>query len=297
MSRANGPRRKRRRSLFAPIALIIVGLFWLGAARALRPDRGHRGAQPQRSQARRVRAQRVRARSVVAPEAIPWIANAANGHAYAAIDGGTWAACESAAARLGGHLVTINDPAEQAWLLERFGPSNRCWIGLTDAGSEGQWRWVTGEPLDYTNWAPEEPNDYGTGSEDYAHMGPKQGGTWNDLGPDSDQWAGLTKAIIERPARPAGVEWAPQEVLPSPLLGEFQLHSRSLDGREARRRVLYIEGQTRSRRQCQSRNRRPALRSHTHACPSALEATVPRRVACGAQGDNPQRRQKPDIRA
>jgi hypothetical protein len=142
-----------------------------------------------------------------------WIVNPTTGHEYAVVDAGSWAMCDAAAERLGGHLVAINDAAEQAWLVEQFGPTTRHWIGLTDVGSEGTWRWVTGEPVDYTNWGEAEPNDYGAGGEDYVHIGPLPGGAWNDLGPESTQWRGLTRAIIERPER--GGAQDPQAPVPS----------------------------------------------------------------------------------
>ena len=87
---------------------------------------------------------------------------------------------------MAGHLVTISDQAEADWLVAEFAGA-RPWIGLfqdiNDPGySEpgGGWKWVTGEPLTYTNWAPGEPSDNSAsgGSEEYAEL---FGSTeWND---------------------------------------------------------------------------------------------------------------------
>ncbi|WP_171597133.1 PA14 domain-containing protein [Marinifilum caeruleilacunae] len=76
---------------------------------------------------------------------------------------------------LGGHLVTINSQAENDWLDAQLGG---IWIGLTDASSEGNFEWVTGEPVDFDNWNGGEPNDWGSG-EDYTEM--YSNGRWNDL--------------------------------------------------------------------------------------------------------------------
>ena len=64
------------------------------------------------------------------------------------------------------------------------------WIGASDAGIEGVWKWATGpeagDNLAYTNWNSGEPNDFGSG-EDYAHITFNTGipGSWNDLPNDT----------------------------------------------------------------------------------------------------------------
>ncbi|MHA2333120.1 MAG: right-handed parallel beta-helix repeat-containing protein [Candidatus Hodarchaeales archaeon] len=58
-----------------------------------------------------------------------------------------------------------------------------AWIGFTDEQSEGNWQWITGESVSYTNWESGEPNDSGDG-EDYAEM--LDSGFWNDAAPPSD---------------------------------------------------------------------------------------------------------------
>ena len=55
------------------------------------------------------------------------------------------------AAVQGAHLVVINDPAEQEWLLGLF-RNPLYWIGLSDSEKEGEWVWENGEPLTYANW-------------------------------------------------------------------------------------------------------------------------------------------------
>lgn len=78
---------------------------------------------------------------------------------------------------LGGHLVTISNAAENAFVSAM---SNQfIWIGLTDRSSEGTFGWVTSEPVSYSNWNSGEPNNY-LGNEDWAVINWGPNGTWND---------------------------------------------------------------------------------------------------------------------
>jgi hypothetical protein len=84
----------------------------------------------------------------------------------------SWDAAQREARRLGGNLVTVNDALESAWLVKTFAPSYAgkraevLWIGLTDRVTEGIWKWVSGEPVTFTNWGGIEPNNFL--DEDYA---------------------------------------------------------------------------------------------------------------------------------
>lgn len=83
------------------------------------------------------------------------------GHNYYLVGQGSWDASETFAQSLGGHLVTINDAAENAWLTASFlvpNPTMNPWMGLNDADGNGSWLWASGEPVSYSNWAPGEPN-------------------------------------------------------------------------------------------------------------------------------------------
>lgn len=88
-----------------------------------------------------------------------------------------------------GHLVTITSEDEQDFLYEAFGSSlqNKWYGGFQDPSepvADANWKWVTGEPWDYTNWAEGEPNDGPgvPGSEQFL-MGWSGGTAWNDAGP------------------------------------------------------------------------------------------------------------------
>lgn len=76
---------------------------------------------------------------------------------------------------LGGHLVTIEDEAENRFVADLArgeGVSRDFWIGLTDEVKEGEFIWVTGEPLSYTNWHLGEPSNWGVGgNEHYVEIG------------------------------------------------------------------------------------------------------------------------------
>ena len=86
-----------------------------------------------------------------------WAINPDNRHAYKMIRCETREEAQERAAAQGAHLLTINDKAEQEWLLEVFGKRENFWIGLTAGSEEGQQQWDNGEPITYTNWnSPKE---------------------------------------------------------------------------------------------------------------------------------------------
>ena len=58
------------------------------------------------------------------------------------------------------------------------------WIGLDDIVEEGVYMWVDGTPLDWAQWANNEPNN--SGNEDCNHFASWAGGSWNDIPCDRD---------------------------------------------------------------------------------------------------------------
>ena len=97
-----------------------------------------------------------------------------NGHYYDYVGGNTrWSEARTAAeasvfAGVFGHLATITSEAEKEFLrTEVPQPSWRAWLGgFQDRNAPdysepgGGWRWITGEPWDYTHWADPEPNNF-----------------------------------------------------------------------------------------------------------------------------------------
>lgn len=92
-----------------------------------------------------------------------------------------------------GYLTTITSQAENDFVAERL--LNAGWMGASDSGTEGDWKWVTGpengtsfwsggiggSPVSgrYANWGSGEPND--SGNEDCAQFLTGGSGKWNDL--------------------------------------------------------------------------------------------------------------------
>ena len=126
-----------------------------------------------------------------------WVVNPANGNFYKVIHCERREDAQAKAISEGGRLVSINDAAEQKWLVGIFG-SAPYWIGLTDVEREGEWNWESGEPVSYTNWAPNEPQDADWGDEDYVFMGLSPDAKWYDVGAESPTWRMPQMAIIEK---------------------------------------------------------------------------------------------------
>jgi len=133
---------------------------------------------------------------IATPLSVQAVSFTFGGHTYETTSTAeSWTQAEAEAVGLGGHLVSINSAAEQAFLVSTFlaDPSFAnvpLWIGLNDitngggVGSKIYTTWTTGEPVTYTNWNPGEPNNFPPG-EDYGtinwhHAVGGAIGTWND---------------------------------------------------------------------------------------------------------------------
>lgn len=132
-----------------------------------------------------------------------------NGHYYGvtAIKG-TWDATEAEAVAAGGHLVSIENAAENEFVRllcpeNPSAPGNACWIGLSRPDG-GAWRWSDGSAVSFTAWGSGEPNN-ARGNEFWTwiygpHAG-KSGGDWND----HPQWDYAMYGIFEVVPAPTGM--------------------------------------------------------------------------------------------
>ena len=107
-----------------------------------------------------------------------------NDHAYMLVqaDVSSWEDAQTYCESMGGHLATITSAEENDFIysyIVECGYRN-AYFGLTEKNNEGEWEWVTGEPVEYLNWHSGEPNDE-NGHENYAMFYYKfSDGTWND---------------------------------------------------------------------------------------------------------------------
>ena len=122
----------------------------------------------------------------------------ATNHWYEFVSGTvSWTAAQDAATARGGHLATISDANENAFVSALTGYSavagdfsKQAPIGLFQAigglegsanpGASGGWTWLDGTTLGYTGWAPitPEPNNAAPGQSFAAII---SAGQWNDI--------------------------------------------------------------------------------------------------------------------
>lgn len=123
-----------------------------------------------------------------------------NGHSYALINQPTsWESALAMATEFtlrgqNGYLATLSTEAEYNWFVENFPQRTVSLGGFQDLSAPdfsepaGGWRWITGEPWEFTAWFPGEPNDL-NGEEALQWFGPG----WNDIARD----AGNPSFVVE----------------------------------------------------------------------------------------------------
>jgi hypothetical protein len=106
------------------------------------------------------------------------------GHWYKLLEPASWSAQRTAAAKLGSYIVTINDDAENQWIVGNFIESvdemladriyRWVYIGLTYAKAQGTHVWLNGDPVEFLNWGADDPNHHvegpGYGPEEQTVM-------------------------------------------------------------------------------------------------------------------------------
>uniref|UniRef100_A0A2K5PV31 Fc epsilon receptor II n=1 Tax=Cebus imitator TaxID=2715852 RepID=A0A2K5PV31_CEBIM len=88
-----------------------------------------------------------------------------------------WVHARYACEDMEGQLVSIHSHEEQDFLIKHASHTG-SWIGLRNLDLKGEFIWMDGTPVDYSNWAPEEPTNRNQG-EDCVMM--RGSGDWNDI--------------------------------------------------------------------------------------------------------------------
>jgi hypothetical protein len=115
-----------------------------------------------------------------------FIGTLGNSSYFVSNDKFTWLEALAHSRANGLHMAAITSAAENDFIVNGLITSglsgSNPWIGGSDADSEGDWKWITGEAFGYTNWHLGEPNNLVGGTEHYANY--YNNGSeikWNDL--------------------------------------------------------------------------------------------------------------------
>jgi len=100
----------------------------------------------------------------------------------------TWEDAENHCHTEGGHLASVHSKEENdlvSGLYETAGFSSTViFLGATDVVTEGAWKWSDGSPMDFKNWAPNQPsNDHN--KQHCLEINFGKFGLWNDRKCDS----------------------------------------------------------------------------------------------------------------
>lgn len=100
----------------------------------------------------------------------------------------SWTQAQKLCRAQGGNLVAIESQAEQDFLLAllRDKEIDDAYIGAVDRQKKGRWNWVNGKKIDFSNWAPGEPNGSGRTfkkkyAEHHSTISRKENGFWGDI--------------------------------------------------------------------------------------------------------------------
>ena len=129
----------------------------------------------------------------------------ASGTCYVAFDDSfeNMAGAANACVGVGGHLATIADASEQAFVTALGSPTQNQWLGGTDGAIDDSiFSWITGEPFGFQFWMAGEPDDdagSGGDGECLAAAAASPTGAWMDT---SCNFLGFVNGYICEIAQP-----------------------------------------------------------------------------------------------
>jgi len=109
---------------------------------------------------------------------------------------------------MGSDYASIHSDEENEYVANTVCGGKDCWLGLTDANTEGKWEWTDGSDLDYTNWDTHEPNGC-CGTADYG--GIFKNDKWHDI---DENWNNIY-AVCKKCDNPTLTPTAPPSFDPS----------------------------------------------------------------------------------
>lgn len=102
-----------------------------------------------------------------------------NGNTYAFIENEMlWSEAREVCEKLGGHLAYINSEAEQEFITE-ITKNYYTALGGWDELSEGEWTWLDGSEMTFTNWRSGEPNN-SYPHQNHLYINYSGTGKWDD---------------------------------------------------------------------------------------------------------------------
>lgn len=105
-----------------------------------------------------------------------WEYNNANKSFFTSFTGNTWLMALGQAKSSGVYMATVRNKQENDFLRKEFSGDLR--VGLTDRQKEGDWKWISGEPRTYSDWAANQPDNY-QNNEHFMNL--TGNGLWNDI--------------------------------------------------------------------------------------------------------------------
>nr|XP_020451795.1 CD209 antigen-like isoform X1 [Monopterus albus] len=94
----------------------------------------------------------------------------------------TWSQSREHCQSNGADLAIIESQEEMTFINGLYKSDKEVWIGLTDEGIEGHWKWVDGTPMTTAYWGKGQPNSFDGRNQDCVEFWHRVSGTgdWND---------------------------------------------------------------------------------------------------------------------
>jgi len=114
--------------------------------------------------------------------------------------GTTWPQAQAQCETWGGNLASLHGAGQAGAIktdaVKTCGGIKPFWIGMTDKDFGGSFRWEDGSPVDWTNWAKNEPDSKSTAAyfSDGILLTPSEQATLNDWHSAKVQTSGLSKS-------------------------------------------------------------------------------------------------------